>query len=84
MKKIIIAFTIINLFFCDLYALVFPTAKTIVENNNVNLGDVVKVKFEITVPVFLSFLQDENRIKIDGWEIKNISFKRDFRTKKSR
>jgi uncharacterized protein YacL (UPF0231 family) len=81
MKKIIIVFTLIIVSFCDLYALVFPTAKTIMENNNINLGEIVKVKFEVTIPVFLDFLQDENRIKIDGWEIKDISFKRDFRVK---
>lgn len=81
MKKILVVLTILSFVLCDIYAFVFPTAKVVLNENIVTLGDTVKVKFEIEVPYFVKFIQDEERIDIEGWEIKNVSFKKDYRTK---
>lgn len=82
MKKIFAVLTILSFVLCDIYAFVFPAAKAVLNNEkDIALGEVVPVSFEITVPSFVKFVQDENRFEIDGWEIKNISYKRDYRTK---
>lgn len=71
----------VSLFACNVYAFVFPEAKAILDNNVVDIGSNLKIKFEITIPPFLSFLEDEDRMVIEGWDIKNVSFKKDFREK---
>lgn len=81
MKKFFLIILLISLFICEIYAFVFPTAKVVLNENNVSLGEVIPVTFEITVPSFVKFIQDENRFEIDGWEIKNVSYKRDYREK---
>lgn len=79
-KLVVILLILFSFISTNLYALVFPSAKCVLENNVVNTGDIVRVNFEIIVPDFVKFVQDDN-IVVDGWEIKNISFKKDVRVK---
>ena len=79
-KKFLIVL-LISLIACNIYAFVFPEAKVILDNNVVDIGSNLKVKFEITVPPFLNFLEDEDSMIIEGWDIKNVSFKKNFREK---
>ncbi len=81
MTKRFLIISLISLFACNVYAFVFPEAKAILDNNVVDLGSNLKVRFEITIPPFLNFLEDEDRIVIEGWDIKNVSFKKNFREK---
>ena len=69
----IVLFSVINVF----SFVTFPKAVLTADKNNIITGDKVKVRVEIFIPSFAMLLQDEGDILIDGWDIVDLSFKKD-------
>lgn len=55
----------------------FPKAVLVSDKSDIITGEKVKVKIEILIPSFARLLQNEDDIIIDGWDILDLSFKKD-------
>lgn len=76
--KLIFSFFIVFSSVINVFSFVtFPKAVLTADKNNIITGDKVKVRVEILIPSFVLLLQDEGDILIDGWDIVDLSFKKD-------
>jgi len=55
----------------------FPKAFLTSDKNDIVTGEKVKVRIEILIPSFAELVQNEDDIIIDGWDILDLSFKKD-------
>lgn len=76
--KLIFSFFIVFFSVVNVFSFVtFPKAVLTADKNNIITGDKVKIRVEILIPSFVLLLQDEGDILIDGWDIVDLSFKKD-------
>lgn len=83
MNKYKIIFILIFVFLvCGyLYAFVtFPSAELTADKKEITIGQPVNVQIELFVPDFINLLQTEEDILIQGWDIQELSFKKDITT----
>lgn len=78
MKKISVSF--ILLFFASvLFAFItFPTATLTVDKTDIKIGETINAKIEVSVPDFVQLLDREEDVSVPGWDIQEISFKKDI------
>lgn len=79
--KIIFILSFVFLVCGYLYAFVtFPSAKLTADKKEITIGQPVNVQIELFVPEFVNLLRTEEDILIHGWDIQELSFKKDIVT----
>ena len=79
--KIIFILSFVFLVCGYLYAFVtFPRAELTADKKEITIGQSIQVKIELFVPDFINLLQTEEDIMMQGWDIQELSFKKDITT----
>lgn len=79
--KIIFVISFVFLIFVYSYAFVtFPSAELTADKTEITIGQSINVRIELFVPDFVNLLQTEENILIQGWDIQELSFKKDITT----
>ncbi len=78
-KKILFIF-LTALICANVYAFVsYPKASLTVDKYAISIGEDINATVELSLPDSIKLLYGEDDIFIEGWDIKNISLKRDFK-----
>lgn len=65
----------------NLFAFVtFPSAELTADKTEIAIGQSIQVRIELFVPDFVNLLRTEEDILIQGWDIQELSFKKDIAT----
>ncbi|MDD5020879.1 MAG: hypothetical protein PHR82_01935 [Endomicrobiaceae bacterium] len=79
--KIILILNFLFLFCGSILAFVtFPSADLTTDKTEITIGQPIQARIEVFIPDFVDLLQAEENILIPGWDIQELSFKKDITT----
>jgi hypothetical protein len=58
----------------------FPTANLTTDKTEITIGESIQARIEVFIPDFVDMLQTEENILISGWDIQELSFKKNIMT----